>query len=96
MARWSLTARREKLVSIGAELTRHARRLILQVAEVALTRDLFARILSRVRLLSPVPASGPACVAVVAGNPVVFADPRARSLLHPAARAAADLPARKK
>ena len=55
MARWSLTTLREKLVKSGARLTRHARRLILQMAEVAVTRDLFARILSRIRLLSPVP-----------------------------------------
>jgi hypothetical protein len=48
-------ALREKLVKIGARLTRHARRLILQMAEVAVTRDLFAKILSRIRLLSPVP-----------------------------------------
>jgi len=55
MARWSLTSLRERLVKIGARLTRHARRLVLQMAEVAVTRDLFAQILSRIRLLSPVP-----------------------------------------
>ena len=31
MARWSLTTLREKLVKIGARLTRHARRLVLQM-----------------------------------------------------------------
>ena len=36
MARWSLAALREKLVKIGARLTRHARRLVLQMAEVAI------------------------------------------------------------
>ena len=55
MAGWSLTTLREKLVKIGAWLTRHARRLGLQLAEVTVTRDLFAQILSRIRLLSPVP-----------------------------------------
>jgi len=55
MARWSLTSLREKLVKIGARLTCHARRLILQMAEVAIPRDLFGQILSRIRLLSPVP-----------------------------------------
>ena len=62
MARWSLTTLREKLVKIGARLTRHARRLVLQMAdtrrpcaEVAVTRDLFAQILSRIRHLKPVP-----------------------------------------
>ena len=55
MASWSLTSLREKLVKIGARLTRHARRLILQMAEVAIPRDLFGQTLSRNRLLSPVP-----------------------------------------
>jgi len=55
MARWSLTSLRERLVKIGARLTRHARRLVVQMAEVAITRDLFAQILRRIRLLSPVP-----------------------------------------
>ena len=51
----SLTTLREKLVKIGARLVRHARRLLLQMAEVVVTRDLFAQTLSRIRLLSPVP-----------------------------------------
>ena len=55
MARWSLTSLRERLVKIGARLTRHARRLVLQMAEVAVTRDFFAQILDRIRSLSPVP-----------------------------------------
>lgn len=55
MAPWSLTTLRERLVTIGARLTRHARRLVLQMAEVATTRDLSAQILSRIRRLSPVP-----------------------------------------
>jgi hypothetical protein len=38
-----------------ATLTRHARRLVLQMAEVAVTRDSFAQILSRIRRLKPVP-----------------------------------------
>jgi hypothetical protein len=54
-ARWSLTTLREKLVKIGARLTRHARRLVLQMAEVAIPRDLFGQILSRIRLLARVP-----------------------------------------
>ena len=55
MASWSLTSPREKLVKIGARLIRHARRLVLQMAEVAVTRDLFGQILTRIRRLSPVP-----------------------------------------
>jgi hypothetical protein len=42
-------------VKIGARLTRHARRLIVQLAEVAIPRDLFGQVLSRIRQLSPVP-----------------------------------------
>ena len=53
--RWSLTPLREQLVKIGARLARPARWLILQMAEVAVTRDLFAQILSRMRLLPPGP-----------------------------------------
>jgi len=55
MVRWSLTTLREKRVKIGARLVRHARLLVLQMAEVALPRDLFGQILSRIRRLSPVP-----------------------------------------
>ena len=44
-----------RLVKIGARLIRHARRLVFQLAEVAVTRDLLAQILSRIRLLPPVP-----------------------------------------
>jgi hypothetical protein len=55
MARCCLTTRREKLVKIGARLVRHARRLGLQMAEVVVTRDSFAQILSRIRHLKPVP-----------------------------------------
>ncbi|MEI6499857.1 MAG: transposase [Armatimonadota bacterium] len=55
MARWCLTTLREKLVKIGARLTSHARQVVLQMAEVAVTRDLFAQIRSRIRHLKPVP-----------------------------------------
>ena len=55
LARWSLTTRREKLVKSGARLVQHARLLVLQMAEVAIPRDLLAQILSRIRLLTPVP-----------------------------------------
>ena len=54
MARWTLTSLRERLVKTGARLVRHSRRLLVQMAEVAVTRDSFAQILARIRLLSPV------------------------------------------
>jgi len=55
MARRSLTTLRERLVKMEARLTRYARRLILQLAEVAIARDLFGQIVSRTRLSSPIP-----------------------------------------
>ena len=53
---WSLTTLREKLIKIGAKVTRHARYVTFQLAEVALTRNLFAAILDRIaRLALPPP-----------------------------------------
>ena len=53
---WSLTTLREKLVKIGAKATRHSRYVTFQLAEVAVTRNLFAAILDRiVRLAIPPP-----------------------------------------
>ena len=53
---WSLTTLREKLVKIGAKATRHAKYVTFQLAEVAVTRDLFAAILDRIaRLAIPPP-----------------------------------------
>ena len=42
---WSLTTLREKLVKIGAKVTRHAKYVTFQLAEVAVPRQLFAAIL---------------------------------------------------
>ena len=53
---WSLTTLREKLVKIGAKVTRHAKYVTFQLAEVAVTRTLFAAILDRIeRLALPPP-----------------------------------------
>jgi hypothetical protein len=53
---WSLTTLREKLVKIGAKVTRHSRYVIFQLAEVAVTRNLFVAILNRIaRLAIPPP-----------------------------------------
>jgi hypothetical protein len=53
---WSLTTLREKLVNIGAKVTRHAKYVTFQLAEVAITRKLFAAILDRIeRLALPPP-----------------------------------------
>ncbi len=55
---WSLTTQREKLVKIGAKVVRHSRYVTFQLAEVAVSRDLFRKILSLIDDLRrrPVPA----------------------------------------
>ena len=53
---WSLTTLREKLVKIGAKVTRHSKYVTFQLAEVAVPRRLFAAILDRIaRLALPPP-----------------------------------------
>jgi hypothetical protein len=42
---WSLTSLREKLVKIGAKIVSHGRYVIFQMAEVAVSRQMFADIL---------------------------------------------------
>jgi hypothetical protein len=56
MAHWSLTPFREKLVKIAARMARHGRYITLQMADVAIPRDLFADILRRIDGLRPTPA----------------------------------------
>jgi len=48
---WSLQSLQLKLIKIGGRVVRHARRIIFQLAEVAVHRDLFAAILERVSRL---------------------------------------------
>ena len=53
---WSLTTLREKLIKIGAKVTWHSKYVFFQLAEVAVTRNLFAGILDRIaRLAIPPP-----------------------------------------
>ena len=49
---WSLTTLREKLIKIGAKVTRHSKYVTFQLAEVAVTRRLFAAILDRIAQLA--------------------------------------------
>jgi len=49
----SLTTIREKLVKIGAKVVSHGRYVTFQMAEVAVSRDLFRRILRRIDELRP-------------------------------------------
>ena len=48
---WTMTTLREKVIKIGAKVVCHARYIIFQLAEVAITRELFAAILARIRRL---------------------------------------------
>ena len=53
---WSLTTLREKLIKIGAKVVRHGRYVTFQLAEVAVPRELFRKILSLIDDLRPRPA----------------------------------------
>ena len=53
---WSLTTLREKLVKIGAKVVRHGRYVTFQLAEVAVPRELFRKILGLIDDLRRRPA----------------------------------------
>ncbi len=55
---WSMTSLREKLVKIGARVIKHSRYVTFQLAEVAVPRSLFQKILGLIDDLRrrPVPA----------------------------------------
>jgi hypothetical protein len=53
IAQLSLTSLREKVVKIGAKVVSHGRYVIFHMAEVALSRELFGRILDRIERLRP-------------------------------------------
>jgi hypothetical protein len=44
---WSLRSLQVKLIKMGGRIVRHARRIVFQLSEVAVSRDLFAAILQR-------------------------------------------------
>jgi Transposase DDE domain group 1 len=50
---WSLTTIRERLVTIGAGVVMHARYAVFQMAEVAVSRELFGRVLALIETLRP-------------------------------------------
>jgi len=56
VAQWSLTSLREKLIKIGAKVVCHARYAVFQMAEVAVPRELFEKILLRIDGLRRRPA----------------------------------------
>lgn len=51
--RWSLTSLREKVVKIGAKIIAHARYTVFQMAEVAVPRNLFRRIIEIINGVRP-------------------------------------------
>ena len=51
---WSMTTLREKLIKIGAKVVTHARYVTFQMAEAAISRQLFKTILRRISRLGPV------------------------------------------
>jgi hypothetical protein len=55
---WTLTTLREKLLKIGAKVVRHSKYVLFQLAEVAVPRQWFARILGRIARWCPASASG--------------------------------------
>ena len=59
---WTMTTLREKVIKIGVKVVSHARYTIFQLAEVAVSKDLFAAILGRIqgirRLLGLTRAAG--------------------------------------
>jgi hypothetical protein len=57
MADWSLTSLLTRLIKIGARVVHHARSITFQLAEVAVSGDLFNRILAAIQRLRapPVP-----------------------------------------
>jgi hypothetical protein len=52
---WSLTSLKEKLIKIGAKIVSHGRYVAFQMAEVAISRHLFADILRLIAELRPPP-----------------------------------------
>ena len=53
--RWSLTSLGTRLINTGGRLVRHARRLVFQLAEVLVAREMLAGILDRISRLRLAP-----------------------------------------
>ena len=52
---WSLRSVQTKLIKMGGRLVRHARRLVFQLAEVAVAREVFRQVVERIAGLHPAP-----------------------------------------
>ena len=51
VSHWTMTTLRENVIKIGAKVVFHACYLVFQMAEVAVSKELFAAILARIRKL---------------------------------------------
>jgi len=52
---WSLTSIQTRMIKTGGRLVRHARKLVFQLAEVLVTREILTGILERISLLRLAP-----------------------------------------
>ena len=52
---WSLTSIQTRMIKIGGRLVRHARRMVFQLAEVLVTREMLTGMLIRIDQLRPAP-----------------------------------------
>ncbi len=55
MKHWPLTSLQTRLIKTGGRLVRHARRLVFQLAEVLVTREMLTGILERIGWLRLAP-----------------------------------------
>ncbi len=55
MKHWSLTSLQTRLIKTGGRLVRHARRLVFQLAEVLVTKEMLTGILERISWLRLAP-----------------------------------------
>ena len=55
MKHWSLTSLQTRLIKTGGRLVLHARRLVFQLAEVLVTREMLTGILERISRLRLAP-----------------------------------------
>ena len=55
ISHWSLSSVQLKLIKIGAKVVSHSRRTVFQMAEVAVSAELFAGVLARIRYLAAAP-----------------------------------------
>jgi len=55
MKHWSLTSLQTRMIKTGGRLVRHARKLVFQLAEVLVTREMLGGILERIGRLRLAP-----------------------------------------